>query len=96
MHKRRNSADEQLAPPITQIHEAAHIIGVDLSLCASHPKINHAPHMQLHTAPKEEWLPRWLLKKLELERDYHVKSASFLTQTAHRRDCMVPHAEKIG
>ncbi|EAU39166.1 conserved hypothetical protein [Aspergillus terreus NIH2624] len=66
------------ASPTTQINEAAQIIGLDLSLCASHPQINHSPHVPLHAAPKEEWVLRWLLKKLKSGKNYRVEPASFL------------------
>ncbi|KAL2827640.1 Urb2/Npa2 family-domain-containing protein [Aspergillus cavernicola] len=66
------------ASPTIQLNEAAQIIGLDLSLCASHPKINRAPHVPTHTAPKEEWVLRWLLKKLKAGKNYRVEPASFL------------------
>ncbi|KAL3467980.1 Urb2/Npa2 family-domain-containing protein [Aspergillus heterothallicus] len=66
------------ASPITQLNEAAQIIGLDLSLCASHPEINRAPHTPIHAAPKEEWVLRWLLKKLKARKHYRVEPASFL------------------
>lgn len=49
-----------------------------MSLCASHPEINRAPHIPIHAAPKEEWVLRWLLKKLKAGRNYRVEPASFL------------------
>ncbi|KAL4934119.1 ribosome biogenesis protein URB2 [Aspergillus undulatus] len=66
------------ASPNVQLNEAAQIIGLDLSLCASHPEINRAPHVPIHAAPKEEWVLRWLLKKLKAGKNYRVESASFL------------------
>ncbi|KAL2823073.1 Urb2/Npa2 family-domain-containing protein [Aspergillus granulosus] len=66
------------ASPSTQLNEAAQIIGLDLSLCASHPEINRAPHTPIHAAPKEEWVLRWLLKKLKAGKNYRVEPASFL------------------
>ncbi|KAL4943578.1 hypothetical protein BDV06DRAFT_189661 [Aspergillus oleicola] len=66
------------ASPNVQLNEAAQIIGLDLSLCASHPEINRAPHVPIHAAPKEEWVLRWLLKKLKGEKNYRVEPASFL------------------
>ncbi|KAL2855836.1 Urb2/Npa2 family-domain-containing protein [Aspergillus pseudoustus] len=66
------------ASPITQLSEAAQIIGLDLSLCASHPEINRAIHTPIHAAPKEEWVLRWLLKKLKARKNYRVEPASFL------------------
>ncbi|KAL5042549.1 hypothetical protein BDW71DRAFT_189920 [Aspergillus fruticulosus] len=64
--------------PNIQLNEAAQIIGLDLSLCASHPEINRAPHVPIHAAPKEEWVLRWLLKKLKAAKNYRVEPASFL------------------
>ncbi|RDW89861.1 ribosome biogenesis protein URB2 [Aspergillus mulundensis] len=66
------------ASPNIQLNEAAQIIGLDLSLCASHPEINRAPHVPFHAAPKEEWVLRWLLKKLKAGKNYRVEPASFL------------------
>ncbi|KAL4895887.1 Urb2/Npa2 family-domain-containing protein [Aspergillus ambiguus] len=66
------------ASPTTQIYEAAQIIGLNLSLCASHPQINRTPTAPLHAAPKEEWVLRWLLKKLKTGKNYRVEPASFL------------------
>ncbi|KAL3479751.1 Urb2/Npa2 family-domain-containing protein [Aspergillus californicus] len=66
------------ASPAVQLNEAAQIIGLDLSLCASHPEINRAPHDPIHAAPKEEWVLRWLLKKLKSAKNYRVEPASFL------------------
>ncbi|KKK21201.1 hypothetical protein ARAM_006856 [Aspergillus rambellii] len=66
------------ASPTTQLNEAAQIIGLDLSLCASHPEINRTPHLPVHAAPKEEWVLRWLLKKLKSGKNYRMESASFL------------------
>ncbi|KAL3435394.1 Urb2/Npa2 family-domain-containing protein [Aspergillus tetrazonus] len=66
------------ASPNIQLNEAAQIIGLDLSLCASHPEINRAPHVPIHAAPKEEWVLRWLLKKLKAAKNYRVEPASFL------------------
>ncbi|KAF9884152.1 hypothetical protein FE257_002273 [Aspergillus nanangensis] len=66
------------ASPTTQINEAAQIIGLDLSLCASHPQIDRAPHALRNSAPKEEWVLRWLLKKLKAGKNYRVEPASFL------------------
>ncbi|KAL4950681.1 Urb2/Npa2 family-domain-containing protein [Aspergillus filifer] len=66
------------ASPNVQLNEAAQIIGLDLSLCASHPEINRAPHVPIHAAPKEEWVLRWLLKKLKGGKNYRVESGSFL------------------
>ncbi|KAL4786361.1 Urb2/Npa2 family-domain-containing protein [Aspergillus varians] len=66
------------ASPNIQLNEAAQIIGLDLSLCASHPEINRTPHVPTHAAPKEEWVLRWLLKRLKAGKDYRVEPASFL------------------
>lgn len=51
---------------------------MDLTLCASHPEINRAAQIQHNAAPKEEWVLRWLLKKLRTGKNYRVESASFL------------------
>ncbi|KAE8352736.1 Urb2/Npa2 family-domain-containing protein [Aspergillus coremiiformis] len=64
--------------PISQLNEAAQIIGLDLALCASHPEINRTTHVQTRAAPKEEWVLRWLLKKLRAGKNYRVEPASFL------------------
>ncbi|KAI9036354.1 ribosome biogenesis protein URB2 [Aspergillus affinis] len=64
--------------PSVQLNEAAQIIGLDLALCASHPEINRTPHIQTKAAPKEEWVLRWLLKKLKAGKNYRVEPASFL------------------
>lgn len=66
------------ASPTSQLNEAAQIIGLDLILCASHPEINRAAQIQHNAAPKEEWVLRWLLKKLRTGKNYRVESASFL------------------
>lgn len=66
------------ASPTSQLNEATQIIGLDLSLCASHPEINRAPQIQHNAAPKEEWVLRWLLKKLRTGKNYRVEPASFL------------------
>ncbi|KAL2854139.1 Urb2/Npa2 family-domain-containing protein [Aspergillus pseudodeflectus] len=66
------------ASPTTQLNEAAQIIGLDLSLCASHPEIDRAPHIPNPAAPKEEWVLRWLLKKLKTGKNYRVEHVSFL------------------
>ncbi|KAE8333535.1 Urb2/Npa2 family-domain-containing protein [Aspergillus sergii] len=64
--------------PISQLNEAAQIIGLDLALCASHPEINKTTYVQARAAPKEEWVLRWLLKKLRAGKNYRVEPASFL------------------
>ncbi|KAL5339921.1 Urb2/Npa2 family-domain-containing protein [Aspergillus crustosus] len=64
--------------PHVQLNNAAQIIGLDLSLCSSHPEINRAPHTPIHAAPKEEWVLRWLLKRLKAGKNYRVEPASFL------------------
>ncbi|KAL4869792.1 hypothetical protein BDV12DRAFT_167224 [Aspergillus spectabilis] len=66
------------ASPNVQLNDAAQIIGLDLSLCSSHPEINRTPHVPIHAAPKEEWVLRWLLKKLKAGKNYRVEPASFL------------------
>ena len=66
------------ASPTSQLNEATQIIGLDLALCASHPEINRAAQIRHNAAPKEEWVLRWLLKKLRTGKNYRVESASFL------------------
>ncbi|GAD98397.1 hypothetical protein ANI_1_876074 [Paecilomyces variotii No. 5] len=64
--------------PVTQLEEAARIIGIDLSLCSSHPEVNREVSVHEHAAPKEEWVLRWLLKKLKAGNAYRVEPCSFL------------------
>ncbi|KAL1885470.1 hypothetical protein Plec18167_000964 [Paecilomyces lecythidis] len=64
--------------PVTQLEEAARIIGIDLSLCMSHPEVNREVSVQENAAPKEEWVLRWLLKKLKAGKAYRVEPGSFL------------------
>ncbi|KAJ5950483.1 uncharacterized protein N7479_008896 [Penicillium vulpinum] len=66
------------ASPTTQIHEAAQIIGVDLTLCESHPEVHRDFQIQTNATPKEEWVLRWLLKRLRSGKNYRVDAASFL------------------
>lgn len=66
------------ASPLVQINDAAQIIGLDLSLCATHPEPNRTGHIQTNAAPKEEWVLRWLLKKLRAGKSHRVEPASFL------------------
>ncbi|KAJ5633953.1 hypothetical protein N7528_001795 [Penicillium herquei] len=66
------------ASPSTQLHEAAQILGVDLSLCGSHPETHREEKIQNKATPKEEWVLRWLLKKLRTGKNYRVDPASFL------------------
>lgn len=66
------------ASPLAQINDAAQIIGLDLTLCATHPEINRTGHIQTNAAPKEEWVLRWLLKKLRAGKSHRVEPASFL------------------
>lgn len=64
--------------PNTQLHDAAHILGVDLRLCASHPETHRNVNVQKGATPKAEWALRWLLKKLRNEKNYRVDPTSFL------------------
>ncbi|KAL2869288.1 ribosome biogenesis protein URB2 [Aspergillus lucknowensis] len=66
------------ASPTIQLDEAAQIIGLNLSLCGSHPEANKVPHVPIHAAPKEQWVLRWLLKKLKTGKSYRVEPAAFL------------------
>ncbi|KAJ6109308.1 hypothetical protein N7486_001542 [Penicillium sp. IBT 16267x] len=62
----------------TQLQEAAQILGLDLSLCESHPEAHRNDRIQIKATPKEEWVLRWLLKRLRTGRNYRVDPASFL------------------
>ncbi|KAJ5901945.1 hypothetical protein N7495_002473 [Penicillium taxi] len=64
--------------PSTQLHEAAQIIGLDLALCESHPETHRVAQIQQKSTPKEEWVLRWLLKRLRTGKNYRVNPASFL------------------
>ncbi|EAW07511.1 ribosome biogenesis protein URB2 [Aspergillus clavatus NRRL 1] len=66
------------ASPTTQINNAAQILGIDLALCATHPEINRTGQISINAAPKEEWVLRWLLKKLRAGKSHRVEPASFL------------------
>ncbi|KAJ5291698.1 hypothetical protein N7478_000949 [Penicillium angulare] len=66
------------ASPSTQLHDAAQILGVDLSLCESHPETHRDDKIQSKATPKEEWVLRWLLKRLRTGKNYRVDPASFL------------------
>ncbi|KAJ5752837.1 hypothetical protein N7520_009754 [Penicillium odoratum] len=66
------------ASPSTQLHEAARILGLDLSLCESHPETHRDGKIQIKATPKEEWVLRWLLKRLRSGKNYRVDPASFL------------------
>ncbi|KAJ5658568.1 uncharacterized protein N7484_002217 [Penicillium longicatenatum] len=66
------------ASPSTQLHEAAQILGLDLSLCESHPETHRNDRIQVKATPKEEWVLRWLLKRLRTGKNYRVDPASFL------------------
>ncbi|KAJ5161627.1 hypothetical protein N7492_007019 [Penicillium capsulatum] len=66
------------ASPSTQLHEAAQILGLDLALCASHPETHKTEKTQNLATPKEEWVLRWLLKRLRTGRNYRVDPTSFL------------------
>ncbi|KAJ5082444.1 hypothetical protein N7532_011487 [Penicillium argentinense] len=64
--------------PTTQLHNAAQILGVDLKLCESHPETHRIAQAQGKAAPKEEWVLRWLLKKLRNGKNFRVDPNSFL------------------
>jgi nucleolar pre-ribosomal-associated protein 2 len=66
------------ASPTTQLHEAAQILGVDLKTCESHPETHRDAKIQTKATPKEEWVLRWLLKRLRTGKNYRVDPASFL------------------
>ncbi|KAL1969419.1 hypothetical protein VTN77DRAFT_8857 [Rasamsonia byssochlamydoides] len=73
------------AGPAIQLQQAAQILGIDLALCAGHPELNQDLRSHIASAPKEEWVLRWLLKKLKTK-SYRVDPASFLLfqQLIHR------------
>lgn len=74
------------AGPAIQLQQAAQILGIDLALCAGHPELNHHDlRSHIASAPKEEWVLRWLLKKLKTQ-SYRVDPVSFLLfqQLIHR------------
>lgn len=78
-HEALLQLEKGTASPATQLNEAAQIIGLDLTLCASHPEaFPRASTVPENPAPKEEWVLRWLLKKLKTEENYRVEPASFL------------------
>ncbi|KAJ5744770.1 hypothetical protein N7533_009640 [Penicillium manginii] len=64
--------------PTTQLHEAAQILGIDLALCESHPETYPNANAYSTAAPKEEWVLRWLLKKLRNGKNFRVEPESFL------------------
>ncbi|KAJ5793771.1 hypothetical protein N7457_000370 [Penicillium paradoxum] len=66
------------ASPTTQIHEAAQILGIDLTLCESHPEVHRDVQIKNNATPKEEWVLRWLLKRLRSGKNYRVDAASYL------------------
>ncbi|OOQ90952.1 hypothetical protein PEBR_01782 [Penicillium brasilianum] len=66
------------ASPTTQLHEAAQILGLDLNICESHPETHRSARIQTKATPKEEWVLRWLLKRLRTGKNYRVDPASFL------------------
>ncbi|KLJ07491.1 hypothetical protein EMPG_17007 [Blastomyces silverae] len=69
--------------PASQLQEAARIIGADLSSSYSRgkPDIGVVPDAekdknQKHSAPKEEWVLRWLMKKLKGSSQQHEQLQS--------------------
>lgn len=66
------------AGPSSQLRDAAQILGLDLTLCESHPETHQAVQITTHASPKEEWVLRWLLKRLRSAKTYRVNPASFL------------------
>ncbi|KAJ5351368.1 hypothetical protein N7452_000342 [Penicillium brevicompactum] len=66
------------ANPTTQLHDAAKILGLDLALCESHPEVHRDVRIQTNATPKEEWVLRWLLKRLRSGKNYRVDASSFL------------------
>lgn len=51
---------------------------MELALCASHPEANRAAKRRTTSAPKAEWVLRWLLKKLKQSKQFRVHPAAFL------------------
>lgn len=83
--QRPRSAQEALlrlekgtAEPAIQLKEAAQILGIDLDLCSSHPQLTGLARVSKIAAPKEEWVLRWLLKKIRTSKQYRVDPTSFL------------------
>ncbi|KAJ5091526.1 hypothetical protein NUU61_006396 [Penicillium alfredii] len=66
------------ASPRTQLYDAAQILGLDLDLCASHPKVHRDVQVQSNATPKDEWVLRWLLKRLRSGKNYRMDPASYL------------------
>ncbi|KAF7712183.1 Uncharacterized protein PECH_000508 [Penicillium ucsense] len=66
------------ASATSDIHEAAQILGLDLRTCDSHPEIHRNTKTRFTATPKEEWVLRWLLKRLRAGKHYRVEPASFL------------------
>ncbi|OAT00194.1 uncharacterized protein BDCG_02135 [Blastomyces dermatitidis ER-3] len=68
--------------PASQLQEAARIIGVDLSSSYSREKLDirvvpdAEKENQKHSAPKEEWVLRWLMKKLKGSSQQHEQLQS--------------------
>jgi nucleolar pre-ribosomal-associated protein 2 len=67
--------------PTTLLDHAAQVVGIDLALCASHPEINTVAKTRTTSAPKAEWVLRWLLKKLKQAKQFRAQPASFLLLT---------------
>jgi nucleolar pre-ribosomal-associated protein 2 len=51
---------------------------LDLALCDSHPEVHRDVRIQANATPKEEWVLRWLLKRLRSGKNYRLDAASFL------------------
>lgn len=77
-HEALLQLEKGTASPATQLNEAAQIIGLDFALCASHPEALRSSTIRENPAPKEEWVLRWLLKKLKAGEAYRADPASFL------------------
>ncbi|KAI2790776.1 hypothetical protein POX_c03625 [Penicillium oxalicum] len=66
------------ASATSELHEAAQILGLDLHTCESHPETHRDTKFLSKATPKEEWVLRWLLKRLRAAKHYRVEPASFL------------------
>ena len=72
--------------PSSLLKDAAKIVGIDLAQCAGDPDANYNLQLHSQSAPKEEWVLRWLLKKLKSTKAYRIEPRSFvlLQQLIHR------------
>jgi nucleolar pre-ribosomal-associated protein 2 len=70
--------EKDTAGSAIELNNAAQILGIDLTLCASsHGAAFDLQYFQIESAPKEEWVLRWLLKRLKIK-SYRLDPASFV------------------